>query len=1171
MRAFIYILICLLLLAPAFASAQTFTGGVRGAVRDTDGGVLPGTSVTLTNEDTGASRSSVTNERGQFVFAGVSPGTYSLTVELPGFAPFNRQGLELGVATQLVQDVSLSVGGIAESVTVTGETPLIETANASISSAIDKAQLEVLPTPGRNLFIMSVTTPNVVHTGDPVFVRQQDQTNSSLLSLGGGPLRGNNYTVDGVTITDMRNRAVIIPGFEGTEEMKVQINTYDAEMGRTGGAVFNTIHKSGSNNWAGSALYQTRPNWGRSKTFFQDEKDPDAPYDLWGGGIGGPIARDKAFFYFSTEGYKNTDLRNDNMRLPTMAMANGDFSAFNRQIYNPFVTDASGNRAAFPNNQIPSNFIDPVGQNLARQLAEVGQAGGCPASQATPCVVNATAALNNVAYQWTLNGNTNITDNWNLSGTWMMYDSEEPANKYYTDIVGETPVFDTGSASLFRRAYVLALNSTHIIGDSDVLTLRYGYTYFDDSTSNPAFSSSDARALGWEGDWLDQVQLEQFPYIQTRGYGDPDASSHGSWTSNDIKWKSQEISGTYSKFVGSHTLKYGGQWRNIGLDAFNFDYGFQFAFNENFTQGPDPRNPGATTGDSVASLLLGTPIGSDSRATIPTPGEFRIDYFGGFVHDDWRVNENLVLNLGLRVEFESGLKENNNQFSTAFSRDDPFPVQVPPPVGLGSAPGFPLRGGLAYPGQLGANDYQWDPAAIKLGPRAGFAYSLDEATVIRGGFGVYWAPYAIPSGTSQSHTGTTGYTAVTDYFSSTDGITPAGQPNGGPGSLTNPYPNGLRPPTGSSLGQLTNSGSSVTFNDQFKESPYITKWSLDYQRDLGQNLAAKVGYVGSRGSNLGIGGTNNSTTNINQLDSSFLGLGSALDEQLPNPFFGNAAFGSLSSSETLPRGQLLRPYPQFQDVLARHVSNGRSTYNALRFELEKRFRGNWGARVNYTYSVQKDNIYESNTLLEEETDVVFETGNEDADFGNSRIHSPHWLNVNGLYRFPSPEGTAGLIAGGWSVSVAAIFRSGFPLNVTQSTNNLGSSFGFDHQRPNLTGADLAGPGSTGGLSHGDVGETPGVLLNPAAFENAEAFTFGNTPQTVSDVRTPKLVNWDVSFDKTTPLGDTANLILRFEFINITNGVNWRGYNPQFGTSGFGTIPGTRGFPRTMQFMAKVTF
>ena len=614
MRAFTYLLIGLLLLTPAFVASQTFQGGIRGSVKDTDGGVLPGTTVTLVNTETGVSRTSITNERGEYVFASVAPGTYNLMVELAGFAPFNREALEMGVATQLVQDVSLSVGGIAESVTVTGETPLIETADASISSAIDKAQLEVLPTPGRNLFIMSVTTPNVVHTGDPVFVRQQDQTNSSLLSLGGGPLRGNNYTVDGVAISDMRNRAVIIPGFEATEEMKVQINSYDAEMGRTGGAVFNTIHKSGSNSWNGSALYQTRPNWGRSKTYFQSEKAADAPYDLWGGSFGGPIVRDKAFFWFSTEGYKNVDLRNDVMFFPSQAMAQGDFSGFGRPIYNPF-TAGGGNRAQFPGNRIPANLIDPVGQSYVQALADVGTAGGCPPSISAPCGVDATASLNNTAYQWTTNVNASITDSWQLSGTWLFYDSEEPANKYYTDILGSTPVFDTGSASLFRRAYILALNSTHIIGDSDVLTLRYGWTYFDDSVSNPDFTNADARSLGYQGSWLDQLNMVQFPYTSADGYGDGDAT-HGSWSSNDVQWKSQELSGTYSQFIGAHTLKYGAQWRQVGLDTLSFENNFTFNFSQDFTQGPDPRNPNSGSGDAIAAMLLGVPTPVQPRSRV---------------------------------------------------------------------------------------------------------------------------------------------------------------------------------------------------------------------------------------------------------------------------------------------------------------------------------------------------------------------------------------------------------------------------------------------------------------------------------------------------------------------------------------------------------------------------
>ena len=1148
------------LLVAAYASAQTFQGGVRGAVRDADGGVLPGTTVTLTNEETGVTRTTVTNARGEYVFSGVAPGTYTLVVELAGFAPYRREALEVGVSRVLVLDVTMQVGGIAESVTVTGETPLIETANANVASAIDKAQLEVLPTPGRNLFIMAVTTPNVVHTGDPVFVRQQDQTNSSLLSLGGGPLRGNNYTVDGVAITDMRNRAVIIPNFEGTEEMKVQINTYDAEMGRTGGAVFNTIHKSGTNNWHGSGLWQWRPSSTFGTTFFQDES-PDISYNLFGGGAGGPIVKDRAFFYASAEGYKNTDIRNDSIIFPTMAMARGDFSGFDRQIFNPFQTDANGNRVPFPNNQIPANFIDPVGQNLAMQLAEVGRAGGCPESQATPCVLPANASLDNKAYQWTANGNVSVTDNWQLSGTWLFYDSEEPANKFYTDILGSTPVFDTGSATLFRTAYILALNSTHVIGDSDVLTLRFGYTYFDDSVSNPQFGPDDAAGLGFKGDFLNQVVLEQFPSITARGYGDGD-QTHGSWTSNDIQWKSIEASGTYSKFVGNHTLKYGGQWRRLLLDSFNFDNGFQFGFNENFTRGPNPRSPGADTGDSIASLLLGVP--DSGRATVPTKAQVFVDYYAGFIQDDWRINEKLVLNLGLRVEHETGLQEKNDRFITAFTRDLDFPIQVAPPPGLGNAPGFPLVGGALFPGQRGARSSQWDPEDVKLGPRAGAAYSLDDKTVIRGGFGLFWAPYTIPSGTSQTHLGTTGFTAVTNFLSSNDGITPAGQPGGGVGSLTQPFPNGLTQPVGSSLGQLTNVGEDLFFNDQFKQSPYIAKWSVDVQRDIGHDLAIKVGYVGSKGSQLGVGGTNNSTVNINQLDPQFLGLGAALDDPLPNPFFGRPEFGQLSGSPTLPRGQLLRPFPQFQDVLARHVSAARSRYDAFRFELEKRFRGRWGARVNYTFASQRDNVYESNTLLENERSTVFINNRIDDDFGPSRIEAKHWLNLNGLYRFPSPEGgIANLLAGGWSASVTALLRSGFPLTITQANNNLGSEFGFNHQRPNLTGVDPHVSGDTEDIFNN--------FINPAAFEDAPAFVPGNTPQTLGSLRSPKLINFDVAFEKTTPLSTGANLQLRFEIINIFDAVNWRGPRSVFGSSDFGRITGVRGFPPMLQFMAKLVF
>ena len=1151
----IFLLIGLLFLSMSAAAAtQTFLGGVRGTVRDPSGGVLPGVTVTLTDEATNVPRTTFTNELGEYVFAQLAPGTYSLSRRLDGFVPYTSSGLEVGVQDFLVIDVTLDVRGIEEAITVTGETPLTQRGTASIGSTIDKAELEVLPSPNRNVFFMAVTTPGVVHIAHPFFTRQVDQNNSSLLSLGGGPVRGNNYTVDGVAITDMRNRAVVIPNLEAVEEMKVQVSTYDAEMGRTGGGVFNTIHRSGSNVWHGSGLWQNRPNWGRVRDFFEEFNDIEkleVPYNVFGGSFGGPIVRDKTFFWMSAEGFQQTDTFSTVLTFPSQATANGDFSAAGRTIYDPLSLDANGNRLPFPGNIIPPDRLDPVGVALAEQLLSVGS-GDVPVTIPFPTF----------GYQVSGKINHSFSEAWQLAGTYLFYDSLEPFGDIYKPVLGSSPVFEL-SGELFRRVHVVAINSTHIPSDSSVLTLRYGYSWFDDSPIASEFTSEDAAALGWQGDWLSQLGVRNFPYILVDDYGFF-GSTHGAFVSDtETQWKSQEVSGTFSHFVGSHTLKYGGQWRRLGLDFAVADF-FRFNFLSDFTEGPDPRNPGPGSGDALASLLLGLPTTNESDAIITTANEFFIDYFGGFIQDDWRVSSELVLTLGLRIEHETGFQEKNDNFTVGFSRDDPFPVQVNPPPGLESAPGFPLTGGLIYSGVNGAPTHQWDPPSLKLGPRVGFAYSLNESTVIRGGYGIFWAPYAIPNMPRETRVGTVGYTATTQYVGSFDGITPASPGSGSAGSLTDPYPSGLIEPSENSLGLLTQAGGSVHFNDQFRESPYIQKWSIDVQRDIASTIAIKVGYLGSKGSNLALGGTVDSTVNINQLDPQFLSLGSALDEPLPNPFFGISELGALSEPVTLPRGQLLRPFPQFRDVFAHHVSQARSRYDSVRVEVEKKFRGNWGARINYTWGRNRDNVYESNNFISDAARVVFNNRNLDGDFGRSRIDTPHWLNWNGLYRLPSPQGGAAeTLLGGWSVSVRGLFRSGFPLTITQRTNNLGRAYGYDHQRPDLTGVDPNVSGSTEDIFAN--------YINPAAFENAPAFTFGNTPHTLDTIRAPKLVNWDVSFEKRTHLGGDVDLSLRFEVINLFNGTFWRGPRSILGRSDFGQITGTRGFPRTVQFMAKVTF
>ena len=1151
----------------AGAFAQTFQGGVRGIIRDADGGVLPGVSVTLENDDTGVSRTSVSNAVGEYSFSNVQPGTYTLRAELSGFAPFASEGLLVGISSFLVVDATLSIGGIEETVTVTGETPLIETASASVASAVSRTELEVLPTPGRNVFIMSVTTPNVVHTGDPFWVKQSDQTNSSLLSLGGGPVRGNNYTVDGISTTDLRNRSVIIPVFEAVQEMKVQTNTYDAEMGRTGGGVFNVIHRRGTNNWAGSGLYQYRTpkvnTWLR-KLYFHEQQEFDAgdltqadiserPYGLYGGSIGGPILADRTFFWVSGEGYQDHQARNVTVVLPSAAEAAGDFSQSGVTIYNPFDRDANGNRRPFAGNVIPANMIDPVGSSLARLLTTVGRGGDNSASG-----IQITEAL-----QITGNLSHTFSDNWQSSLTYLYYTSEEPDFGHYKDLLNADthPDFGIGSASLGRDVHAVAFNNTFIPSDTSVLTLRYGQTFFNDSVGNPPFGAEGFRGLGFQGGFVDQLYSQegytgQFPSITVAEFGN-DGGTHGSWSNNDIQWTSREVAGTYSQFVGNHTLRYGGQWRRMGLHSVAFDNGLQLGFGREFSRGPDPNAPDAGSGSGIADLLLGIP--SSGQVTIADAADVYIDYFGGFVQDDWRPNQNLVVNLGLRVEHETGLNEQENGFAVGWDRENPFPIQASLDPSLGSLPGFPLRGGLMYAGVDGNPTHQWDPPTIKLGPRLGFAYTVNPETVVRGGYAVFWAPYAIPGGTSASNLGTYGFTAVTDLETSVDGITPPAA------TASNPFPNGAGNPVGNGNGRLQNIGGSVYFNDQFRESPYIQKWSLDLQRDIGRDLVVKLGYVGSRGASLPIGGTGNSTININQLPDSALNLtADQLNQPVANPFHGDSRFGSLSRSETLPYAQLLRPYPHFRNVLARHVSAGKSSYNSLRAEFEKRFRDNWGARINYTLTRHDDNIYESNTRLSDETFTIYNTPDEcafaecpvlTADYGPSRIHVPHQVSISGSYRTPGDNP----ITSGWTVSVVTILRSGFPLVVSQSAGALGA-YGFNHQRP--TNANVSSNGNPYDYQN---------YLQAGSATPTDGLTLSSAPHTTTAARSPNLYNWDVNLEKTTRLFEDANLVLRFEIINMLNQPNWNGPRSRVDASNFGQITSSGGFPRTIQFMAKVTF
>ena len=1157
----VWLMAALLFLAGSPVMAQTYHGGLRGAVRES-GGVVPGVSVTLRSEGTGISRSTQTNHAGEYAFVTVEPGTYTLKVSMPGFKTIESKGIRIGTQQFVTLDLTLEVGALEESVTVEDQATPIETSNASVASTLDATTLQTLPTAGRNPFYLATTTPGVIPTGDPQFLRQQDQTNSSLLSLGGGPRRGNNYILDGVAIVDIRNRAAIIPSIESVEELKIQVSTYDAEMGRTGGGVFNMAAKSGANAWHGSILGQTRPQWGQSLLYFQQKacdagdasacEKPDTYFYLYGGSLGGPIVKDKTFFWASVEGYKTRTPNNDIMKVPSSRELDGDFSASGVTIFDPATTredpDNPGQfiRDPFPGNVIPADRINSV----ARGVRPYWPNGG-----------SVTAGLVDVS----VTGTFKLDHLWNekvrSSAMYGIYDSTEPAPRFFGGEIGERPG-DPGDGALYRTVHVLAVNNTITPNPSTVAHVRFGYTTFSDDCVPTDF---DPGTLGFAPAYTDAVPLKKFPYLGIGGYSTDYffGLMFGDRALQNTDYYSWDLNASMSKLWGRHTLKFGGSYRRIGLKNTSFGQSSgEFFFDGQFTGGPDPLN--ATTADehALAAFLLGAPSYGD--ITVATPNDFYIDYYGGYVQDDFRINSDLTLNMGLRYEFEQGLQEKTNSFTVGFDRDRPWPFQIPG--------GPELKGGLQYAGVDGYPTHQSDPSQTKFSPRVGFAWSIDPKTVVRGGYGLFWAPYqyAFPT---DSNLGARGFTQVSDYVASTDeGLTPCRTCG-----VANPFPNGFDDPTGGAHGLLTGAGGSVNFVDQFRKSPYVHQYSLDLQRELPGKVVAGIAYIGARTERLGVGGTISATVNINQLDPRFQALGAALLEQVPNPFFEDPRFGAFGAAPTIARGQLLRPYPQFDDLLAHQVSAGKTRYHSVVLRLERRIAHGWGGRLNYTWSSNKDNLFgEGNAFSNREAGEAVDNYDIEAEYSDSLLNAPHRLNVSGTVELPlgrgksrlSEPGLARTLFGGWSITVVGFYQSGFPVNVVQNTNNSGL-FG-SNQRPNLTGTDPATAGST--ESHYDP--SCGCIanwFNQDAWTQAPAFTFGNALRTDNRQRTPFRTETDLAFQKVEPLGGGKTLMVRFEAINILNQAQFNGPNTIFGSSNFGTISGTRGFPRLLQLMVRFAF
>ena len=1150
------------LLGCSWVGAQTFQGGIRGAVSDPTGAAIGTAKVTLTDEATGVTRATLTNTGGEYSFSAVNPATYTVTVETPGFKRLDRKGLVVNTQEFMLVDLKMEVGDVTQSVNVTEEVPLMETENASTGQVIDGQKLADLPNMGRNPFYEGVKiSQNVTPGGDPKFNRMEDQSGSSTISIAGGPLSGNNYLLDGIPITDSTNRAVIIPSIEAVQEVKLQINTYDAEVGRTGGGTFNLYLKSGTNQLHGAVFGYTWVQPWLANTYFADAGGRNAsgvlnqpianqPFYNYGAAIGGPVVipklyngKNKTFFWFSGEGYRQTEAATANETVPTALEKVGNFSqSFTKSgaLQTMYYPNATG-RSLFPGNIIPQSMINPIGLAMASYY---------PLPSQTPAYYGApdypmTAVIYDRADQFTSKLDQQITSWWRGSISYLHYGSREESAPYFGYADPATP----NQGMLVRHADTTQANMTFTPTPTTVVFLRWGFNRFPNRTYQLASQGMNLGpgGLGFPASLVSQLPYISFPAITMSS----DMSNYGSSTYSQYSYYSHSFSGTVSKFMGRHSLKTGMDYRDIHLSGLTSGVNSgAYTFSSAFTSA-SATSTVAGTGGSLASMLLGFPsAGSVSTAD---PISMMVHYWGFFVQDDFRVNKKLTLNMGVRYDYETGLNSPINSL-VGFNPTAVNPVQS-------QVTGIATPGEIVYAGTNGFSTAT-HPNSDKFAPRVGFAYALDEKTSIRGGYGLLWAPYYFSSFTPIGYTNSTPYVASTN-----NNVSPSG-------SLSNPFPTGILAPSGSSLGALAGlGGQTLTVFDPNAHSTRIHQYSFDIQRELPGGFVVAAGYSGSVTHNL-IQGT--PPININQLPDKYLSMGSALNAKVANPFYGTIG-GTLNlNSATIAESQLLLPFPEFGPVNYQSNSSDQNhaLYNSVYAKVQKRLTHGLNLLSSFTWSRNMDNSNNPSVTFNAQQAASQDNYNRAAEWSLATINTPaRWTSAIN-YQLPFGRGQKflsgnrlmDLAVGGWAINAQITMQTGFPLAIYQS--NLNSAIGTSVQRPNATGISPATSGSLESRLYD--------YINPAAFTTAAQYTYGNVARTIP-LRGPGMANTDFSMFKSWGT-ERYKGQFRIEVFNLTNtpqfyapGADSSNTGTQVGSASFGQIALQANFPRVVQIGVRGSF
>ncbi len=969
-------------------NAQTNTAVVRGAVSDPGGANIAGAKISVSNQETSVSYSADTNEAGLYSIPDVPAGVYTMTVESPGFKRYIRQGLTLNTGGTVSLDVKLELGAVSESVTVSASAPLVQSSTSGVDQLIESKSIADIPLGDRR-------TMNVIQLSSAAVFAGYDNGQKPNFSLAGGRAQSQMYWIDGASGQNMRlgiGQIDTDPPVELIDEIKVLSNNYAAEFGGSNGGVIIETTKSGTNQFHGSALEFLRNDRMDAPGFFApvvngQKLKPKLRYNLYGGTIGGPIWRNRTFFFFDYEGSRRRTGYTSTMTVPDALQRTGNFSKTTTAagalipIYDPNTNGPV--RQQFGGNIIPTNRLDPVALKILSYYPLPNQAPTNLAG-ANNYAANGVNTLAHDFYSIKVDHNLSSKDR--FSGRYMYNQDNTNVISPFPDPGPDPTTFNIASQKSALGDWV------HTVSPTIVNDLRV----------NIARRVAHALSAGVGGDYLNKIGLtglsgNAFPNIVTAGLV---TLGNTNQERQQYPIDQQQVVENLSILRGRHSIKTGFEFRRSRNHEINLPTA---AGSFTFATTPTGQPGNAATGTGTASLLLGFPTAFTAVQTQEL--DRRSYYLAGFVQDDFTLSHSLTLNLGIRWETDTPMVDVNN-------RENGFDQYAINPVS--GTPGV-----VKFMGINGFRTSPYDLDWNNFSPRVGFAWKVlgSERTVVRGGFGIF---FAHPFDAGVPNAVALGYSISQAINSPDNGITaPFFLKNGVPSTANMPILNdsfGAVP-----VGQ--NPNNAVTFFETNRAAGYSEEFNFGIQHQIASSLVVEVSTLGNLGRKLP-----SASLSLNQIPDSILGAAHSSQKDRPFPQFSNVSV----------QGPDLGVSNYYAGVarIERRFSAGFNLNASYTFSKFLENTNDTGTTIGRDTGPYQDFYNRRLDYGPSANDVrhrfIFSTVYE-SPFGKGR----RFFTTN----------VAGKVLGGWTIGNATTLQSGPPFSVVTQTNNC-NCFSAGSQRPN---------------------------------------------------------------------------------------------------------------------------